>query len=246
VEYEEIARRAAVEMVSDLGYSALQAADAAQALVILRTTPIDVLLTDVVIPGPASARELARQAQELQPGIKVLFASGYTRNLIAHNVKFDNGSSLSSKPCCREQLAQKLRGLLQARCMERRAHASAVKSETFSPGKVLIVEDSALIRLTTVEMVKETGRETLEASNGLEALALLNHDPEIAILLTDLGLPDMDGRLLIAEAVKLRPQIKVIAATGYSGDLAIVGVAADVIHLAKPFDIHQLRKALEA
>jgi CheY-like chemotaxis protein len=56
----------------------------------------------------------------------------------------------------------------------------------------------------------------------------------------------MDGRLLIAEAVKLRPQIKVIAATGYSGDLAIVGVAADVIHLAKPFDIHQLRKALEA
>ncbi|HVV64755.1 MAG TPA: response regulator [Rhizomicrobium sp.] len=244
VEDEEIVRSAAVETISDLGYSVLQASDASRALAILRETSVDVLFTDVVMPGPTNARELVRLARQLQPGIVVLYTSGYTRNAIVHNGKLDDDVFLLSKPYCREQLAQRLHGLLEARGAGRRARVSSETSNRIPPGKVLVVEDAALIRMTTAEMIREAGLPALEAANGEEALAALRQNPDISVLLTDLGLPDMDGRRLIAEASKLRPHLKVIVATGYVGDLGVDEFAAPVVHLAKPFDIDQLRKAL--
>ena len=78
-------------------------------------------------------------------------------------------------------------------------------------------------------------------------LAILQKDPEIEILLTDLGLPGMNGRQLVEEARRLRPDIKVIIASGYSTESAAGGKPeGDVVHLTKPFDLGQLRRALGA
>ena len=70
-------------------------------------------------------------------------------------------------------------------------------------------------------------------------------DAEIEILLTDLGLPGMNGRQLVEEALRLKPALKVIIASGYSdreaGDDKLAG-AAD--HLTKPFDLEQLKRVL--
>ena len=110
--------------------------------------------------------------------------------------------------------------------------------------KVLVVEDVVLIRMTTVEMVEEIGFPTAEAGSGPEALSLLQSDPDIAILLTDLGLPGMTGRQLMEEALRLKPKLKVIIATGYGSASGQTSIPAT--HLAKPFDIEQLRRALEA
>jgi len=110
-------------------------------------------------------------------------------------------------------------------------------------GKVLVVEDVALIRITTVDMAEQIGFEAAQAGDAREALALLHQDAAISILLTDLGLPGMSGRELVAEALKLKPDLKVIIASGYSdpGDLP-----DGVRRLVKPFDMQQLRKALES
>jgi len=110
-------------------------------------------------------------------------------------------------------------------------------------GKVLVVEDVALIRITTVDMAEQIGFEATQAGDAHEALALLHQDAAISILLTDLGLPGMSGRELVAEALKLKPDLKVIIASGYSdpGDLP-----DGVRRLVKPFDMQQLRKALES
>jgi CheY-like chemotaxis protein len=112
-----------------------------------------------------------------------------------------------------------------------------------TPGKVLVVEDVALIRITTVDMVEQLGFEAAEAGDAGEALALLGQDTAIGILLTDLGLPGMSGRELVTQALALKPGLKVIIASGYTkpGDLP-----AGVRCLVKPFDMQQLRKALES
>jgi CheY-like chemotaxis protein len=112
-------------------------------------------------------------------------------------------------------------------------------------GKVLIVEDIALIRMTTADMVKEVGFQVVEAGSAEEALSTIHGDPEISILLTDIGLPGMTGLQLIDEVVKLRPDLKIIVASGYSSERHGKEIRACAVQLIKPFDIEQLRRALE-
>lgn len=108
--------------------------------------------------------------------------------------------------------------------------------------KVLVVEDVALIRLTTVEMVEDIGFAAAAAADAQQALAMLKEDDGISILLTDLGLPGMSGRQLVEEALRLKPGLKVIVASGYREE----GFGAEVAVLRKPFDMQQLSKALES
>ena len=118
-------------------------------------------------------------------------------------------------------------------------------NDTTKPRKVLVVEDIALIRMTTVDMVNEIGFDTVEAGDGAEALAILQKESNVEILLTDLGLPGMNGRQLVEEALRFKPTLKVIIASGYSikdGDSG----PKDVIKLTKPFDLVALRRALES
>ena len=111
-----------------------------------------------------------------------------------------------------------------------------------SRGKLLVVEDVALIRMTVVDMAEQIGFETAEAGDGPAALALLRQDAAITILVTDLGLPGMSGRDLVEEALKLRPGLKVVIASGYASP---PDMPAGVRSLGKPFDMEQMKKVLE-
>ena len=114
VEDDEEVRGTVVDMLSDLGYRVLKAKDAQSALAIIESgVPIDLLFTDVVMPGALRSPELARKAQERLPGIAVLFTSGYTENAIVHGGRLDDGIELLSKPYTREAMARKIRHVLQ-------------------------------------------------------------------------------------------------------------------------------------
>lgn len=105
-----------VEMLASLGYRVLKAPNAESALVILKSgISIDLLFTDVVMPGTLRSPELAKQAKALIPGIAVLFTSGYAENVIVHGGRLDPGVHLISKPYRREDLAKKIRHLLANR-----------------------------------------------------------------------------------------------------------------------------------
>jgi CheY-like chemotaxis protein len=114
-EDDDEVRATAVEMLTDLGYRVYKARDAVSALsVIEKGHAIDLLFTDVVMPGDLKSPELARRARERLPGIAVLFTSGYTENAIVHGGRLDAGVNLLPKPYSRDALARKVRQVLQS------------------------------------------------------------------------------------------------------------------------------------
>jgi signal transduction histidine kinase/PAS domain-containing protein len=107
-------RAVAVDLLTELGYRVLTAHDAASALTIVESgVAIDLLFTDVVMPGTLKSPELARRARELLPNLVVLFTSGYTENAIVHGGRLDAGVELLPKPYTRETLAHKIRRVLE-------------------------------------------------------------------------------------------------------------------------------------
>ncbi len=179
----------------------------------------------------------------MHPGIRILYTSGYTQNAIVHNGKLDDDALLLSKPYRKDELARKLRSVFAGTARGAIPDRGADQRR----GKVLVVEDVALIRVTTMDMVEQLGFEAMEAGDAPEALALLRQDSGIAVLLTDLGLPGMSGRQLVEEALRLRPGLKVIIASGYSTrEQEGAALAPGTRYLVKPFDMKQLREALES
>ncbi|MCL4768537.1 MAG: CHASE3 domain-containing protein [Hyphomicrobiaceae bacterium] len=117
-------REYAVSVLEDLGYRIIEAADAREAMEALETAPpISLLFTDVVLPGQLSGRDLAVKVQERYPGLPVLFTTGYTRNAIVHNGRLDAKVHLLNKPYTQQELARKLRELLDAAEIRRSATA---------------------------------------------------------------------------------------------------------------------------
>jgi CheY-like chemotaxis protein len=157
---------------------------------------------------------------------------------------FPTARAGSARAAGRNSSLRDIPSLSAQRSASRRETMASIVEPRQRP-KVLVVEDVALIRMTTVEMVEEIGFPTAEACDGAEALSLLQSDPEIGILLTDLGLPGMTGRQLVEEALRLNPRLKIIIASGYGSEQAADGTAAQPIHLTKPFGVEQLRRALE-
>jgi signal transduction histidine kinase/DNA-binding response OmpR family regulator len=249
VEDDEGVRAAVVDMLTDLGYRVERAENAEAALKLLeKSAGVDLLFTDVVMPGPIPTRELARRALAMHPRIKILYTSGYTQNAIVHNGRLDDDAFLLSKPYRRDELARKLRSVFAGTArgpLQAEPAPATVAAE--QRGKILVVEDVMLIRMATVDMLEQIGFQALEAGDGAEALAILQKNPDIDILLTDLGLPGMTGRQLVEEARRRRPDLKVIIASGYSTEGAAGGRPkdGDIKHLTKPYDLGQLRRALE-
>ncbi|NNH60121.1 response regulator [Rhizobium laguerreae] len=112
VEDDENVRTMTAESLHELGYTVLQAASGIEALLLLEENPaVDLIFTDIVMPQ-MSGRQLADVVQEKWPTIRILYTTGYTRNAIVHNGVLDHGVSLLAKPFSLEQLAHKIRELL--------------------------------------------------------------------------------------------------------------------------------------
>jgi PAS domain S-box-containing protein len=112
VEDEDRIREVTTEALRELGYTALPAASAKQALQILESRPeIGLLFTDIVMPD-MNGRRLAEAALKLRPKLKVLYTTGYTRNAVVHNGVLDPGVNFIAKPFTVDQLGQKIREVL--------------------------------------------------------------------------------------------------------------------------------------
>jgi CheY-like chemotaxis protein len=113
VEDDELVRTHVTAQLRDLGYRVVAVKNGPEALEALRQiADIDLLFTDVVMPGGLNGRQLAEEALRLRPGLPVLFTSGYTENAIVHHGRLDPGVNLLNKPYRRRDLATKVRKAL--------------------------------------------------------------------------------------------------------------------------------------
>jgi signal transduction histidine kinase/ActR/RegA family two-component response regulator len=116
VEDDEALRLYTVEILNELGYAVLAADNGAAALeIVKRGDPIDLLFTDIVMPGGMNGRQLADAARQLRPNLKVLYTTGYTANAIVHHGRLDPEAELVSKPFTYDSLGRKIRAVLDAK-----------------------------------------------------------------------------------------------------------------------------------
>jgi PAS domain S-box-containing protein len=255
VEDDDAVRTTVVGLLGDLGYRVLKASDAQSALAIVESgVPIDLLFTDVVMPGPLRSPQLARAARERLPHIAVLFTSGYTDNAIVHGGRLDAGTNLLSKPYSREALARKIRHVIaNQRHRDSLVPASGPAAAKTNGGEsmkkvtILLTEDDEAIRRVTGEALSLLGYSVIEAQDATQALAALQESP-VDILLSDVGLPGMSGAQLAITACDLLPKLVVVFASGRDSVPGIEGhrLATEAMHLRKPFDIVELQAAMKA
>jgi PAS domain S-box-containing protein len=112
VEDNSAMRRVAVRQLRDLGYRVLECERATAALDILQVDSVDLLLTDIVMPGGLDGVELARIARERWPALKIVLTSGFPQTRVESNGDLPGGLNLLSKPYHKEELAAALRGAL--------------------------------------------------------------------------------------------------------------------------------------
>ncbi len=132
VEDEEAVRKLTERILKQLGYAVESAANGPDALAILHATkdfPIDLLLTDVVLPGGLDGGEIARRAKALRNDLAVLYVSGYSRNAVLDSVDAEASVHYLEKPFTAEQLALKVRDALEA------AKGRSGKKGTWLPGE---------------------------------------------------------------------------------------------------------------
>ncbi|MFK3737551.1 hybrid sensor histidine kinase/response regulator [Massilia sp. TN1-12] len=240
-EDDEAVRTTVVEMLTELGYRVLKASDAASALAVVESgVQIDVLFTDVVMPGLLRSPELARMARERLPNLAVLFTSGYTENAIVHGGRLDPGVELLGKPYTRESLARRIRQVLSQQRQRSRAESPPPVPPDGAKGRlrIVLVEDEDEIRDSTAMLLRHLGHDVLEAVDAEQAVGLISDRADV--LITDVQLPGMSGDLLAAQARSMAPGIRIVFATG-KGE---VNNWPDAVVLRKPYNLRALMEVL--
>lgn len=114
VEDEDMIRELVVQQLVSLGYKVSEASDGPTGLEIIRErADIDLLISDIVMPGGMSGRDLAEEAMQLRPELRVLLTSGYSEDSDVRGDGTDRGFELLKKPYRRRELARRLRVMFE-------------------------------------------------------------------------------------------------------------------------------------
>ena len=113
-----------------------------------------------------------------------------------------------------------------------------------APSTILVVEDDAIVRMLIVDVLEELEFSVLEAADAGEALTKVEDTTQVIdLMMTDVGLPDMDGKQLAAKVRDLRPALPILFASGYAEN---IDVPTGMQVIAKPFSIDQLRDKVKS
>jgi PAS domain S-box-containing protein len=232
VEDDDDVRAYTVECLRELGYRVLEAHDGASGLRLIerQADPIDLLFTDVVMPN-MTGRELADKARAVQPGVKVLYTSGYTRDAIIHGGRLDPGVDMIAKPFTYHALGQQVRDVLD-------------RGRT---GRLLVVQADGAVRVLTVEALTEAGYSLDQAATGVEALSKIRAAQgrfDAVILDTDINGKGVSS--LFEEIRALHNDLAVLITADKSAKALFGEDTQDpcLALVAKPYTFAQLRQKL--
>jgi CheY-like chemotaxis protein len=127
-----------------------------------------------------------------------------------------------------------------------RVAATAAAEHAATGETVLVVEDEPVVRGVIVEMLQDQGYRTIEAVDGPAGLRILQRGERVDLLVTDVGLPGMNGRQLADQARESRPELKILFITGYAENVAIAQgfLQPGMEMITKPFDLDNLSRRI--
>ena len=234
VEDDADVRTFSTETLIELGYRVLQAETGRAGLHLLESDPtIQVLFTDVGLPGGMNGRQLADEARRRRPGLRVLFTSGYARNAIVHDGRLDPGVELLTKPFTQAALAEKIRDIFDAKRV---------------PGRILLVEDEFLIQMLATEYLEDAGFKVDTAGSATEAMSKLGRIAGgVDAVVVDIGLPDRKGDTLVQEIRAVDPSLPIVLATGQAQSSLrdLFKGEQNVGFVSKPYTASELLRALQ-
>jgi len=189
----------AVAALKAYGYTVFQAGSASEALAICQGEQgrIHLVVTDVAMPD-LDGRELAKRLLELSPGIKVLFMSGYTNDVIPLDGALDEEINFIEKPFAPEELARKVRTVL--------ARPTQLK-------RILVADDDGGVRGFMRAVLERSGYEVTEAADGKQAVEGARAG-QVDLVITDLIMPEQEGLETIQALRRLAPGVALIAMSG--------------------------------
>jgi hypothetical protein len=121
-------------------------------------------------------------------------------------------------------------------------------AQTRATARILVVDDEETFRMVVSETLQDLGFTTIQAADGSTALGILQSDHDIDLLVTDIGLPGMDGQQLASAARRARPDLPIVFITGYASEaVADDGLTLDasMTLLNKPFTLPALEQAVQ-
>jgi CheY-like chemotaxis protein len=235
VEDDPDVRTYSCETLAELGYTVVAAENGAAGLRLLDAHPsIRVLFSDIGLPGGMNGRQLSEEARKRRPDLKVLFTTGYARNAIVHDGRLDPGVELITKPFTQATLAERLRAILDAKRV---------------PGRILLVEDEALIQMLATEYLEDSGFKVDTAGSASEAMNKIRLVPGgVDAVVIDVGLPDRKGDALVSEMRAIYPSLPVVLASGHNpaGLRERFEGEVGIAFVTKPYTADNLINALRA
>ena len=190
---------------------------------------IDLLVTDVIMPG-LNGRQLADRLVEERPGLKVLYTSGYTADVIALHGSLEPGMEYLPKPFGAAQLSAKVREVLASGRPQSR---------------VLLIDDDFAVRGFLRQILNDAGYLVVEAGDGRSGMSKLEQ-MTVDLVITDLVMPEQEGLETLQRLRAERPELPVIAISGAFGGsfLKTARRFGATASLPKPIDPEDLLRAV--
>jgi two-component system cell cycle sensor histidine kinase/response regulator CckA len=235
VDDDEVVLNSAAYMLEMRGYNVVRALGAPAALQAAASHDgrIDLLLTDVTMPE-LNGWQLARKLTAQRPDMKVIFMSGYARDVLDAGAAADAHIEFLEKPPEGDTLCRRVRDVL----------ASASTSVPRN-ARVLVVDDEQVVRYAIRERLAAEGHEVVEANNGRRAMQCLDAGT-FDIVITDILMPERDGLETLRHVHKTQTDTEVIVISGAGNDLFLEnarGLGASRV-LEKPLNLDELAAAV--
>jgi CheY-like chemotaxis protein len=259
VEDEPLLRMDAVDMIREAGFDVLEASNADEAILLLETRlDIEVVFTDIDMPGSMNGIKLAHAVRNRWPPITIIATSGHFKvrdGDLPTDVRFlpkpytyaGNGRlpRLTGR-LVKKQHSGELHCHLRIRCALRKGGnflSSASPRPALCRASILVVDDEGLVRFMVAEELRDQGYSVLEAASGAAAARLLYEGAQVDLVFTDVRMPGSIDGIALAHLVNSEfSGIKVIIASGHIFSLP-VGLADGFF--SKPYDLASVAAKIE-
>ncbi len=235
VDDERTIRELLSDTLAAVGYACLTAEDFRQAVDILDRENIDVVITDILLPG-RSGVELLKHVKKTKPQIPVLAISG--KNISGDEILAAGADGFLAKPF----RIGKIEDLIESTLAK---YDSSKARHRPTPKKIVVVDDEESIRRTLIDSLAALGYQALGVADGSQALKAIENE-SFDLMISDIRMPELNGIELLNAVRQKFPNLPVVIITAYPlaypEERAMLEGAAG--YISKPFRINQIDKLL--